>query len=145
MTSPRLRVATHDDIPVIRGLWAAFDEEIPDPAGDDETWEEESAELDASLEREVVLLAEVEGEVVGTVWSSPPRGGRAHIELAYVLPPHRRCGVTTLLTEALLERLTEQGVETVTLDVVVGNAAAEATWDALGFVPIEQKMLRRLD
>lgn len=83
-------------------------------------------------EESVTLVAESEEEVVGTVHATT-RGDEAWLEGMRVAEEHRREGVATELTEAILERLAEDGASVARCMVFDGNDAAGDLLDALGF------------
>ena len=61
-----IRSATTDDLPLVRELWRAFNEEVPDAAWRDDDTEEDLAALEAAVRDDVVLLAAADGLAVAT-------------------------------------------------------------------------------
>jgi len=78
------------------------------------------------------LVAEYEGEVVGTVHATE-RGDEAWLEGLRVAEEHRREGVGSRLTEAALERIAEEGTSVVRCVVFDDNDAAVELLNELGF------------
>jgi ribosomal protein S18 acetylase RimI-like enzyme len=89
-----------------------------------------------------VLVAEVDGEVVGF-----GQGEVAHrtdylpksvgsISTLYVRKKFRRRGIGTRLVKELCKLFSLEGAEQVTLRYIIGNKEAEKFWNNLGFKPI---------
>jgi ribosomal protein S18 acetylase RimI-like enzyme len=66
----------------------------------------------------------------------PYDDGQAEIKRVYVRPPHRRAGVGTALTGALVAVARERGYQSVVLDVMASRRSAARLYERLGFVPI---------
>lgn len=64
------------------------------------------------------------------------------IHEAYVRPSFRRSGLASAAVEAATRILREQGATSFELEVVVGNDAALAFWEALGFRKATVKLTR---
>lgn len=60
-------------------------------------------------------------------------GAEGHLGNLAVVPEHRRAGVARTLVEDLLDEARRRGTESVTLEVRVGNFAAQALYRAHGF------------
>jgi ribosomal protein S18 acetylase RimI-like enzyme len=94
---------------------------------------------------QVFFLAESDGDVVGilrcalqpqaTIDSEGPRA--ALLTTAYVAPAYRRRRIMRRLVEAAEQWSAERGVRELRLRNAHRNAAANATWEALGF-PVSQ-------
>ena len=140
-----IRSATEADEATLRALWEEFEEEVPPPPGDEETWDEAWPDLRQHIREGVSLLAEDEDGPVGYLWVRAPDKGRAHITDAYVRPDARRRGATRrMLAEAVAE-LRRRGAGWVSLEVQTSNAVGRRTWEALGFEEIQKVMLAPLD
>jgi putative acetyltransferase len=61
---------------------------------------------------------------------------QAEIKRLYVRGPHRRHGVGTALTEALISVARELGYRSVILDVMASRRSAARLYERAGFVPI---------
>lgn len=89
------------------------------------------------FDREAVLVAESEGDVVGYVLARRTLRGRlsrhGHIAALAVLPGFRRRGIGRNLMNAALKRLAEHHAETVGLEVRCSNVIAQALYEKLGF------------
>lgn len=101
--------------------------------------------------RSAVLVAEVEGEVVGYVLGGA--GLRApffevrEVGMVYdiaVSPGSRRQGVAQALVDTLLERFRGWGLEHVQVSFSPHNPAASKFWPAQGFEPFLTEAYRRL-
>jgi diamine N-acetyltransferase len=77
-----------------------------------------------------VILAVVDGEVVGTVSANPPR-----LEALFVVPEQWGSGVAGALHDAALERIAASGCAQASLDVMVDNARARRFYARRGWLP----------
>ena len=59
-----IRAATSEDLPLVRELWAAFNEEIPDEPWREDDLAEDLAWLEQAIGDEIVLLAGDDGLAV---------------------------------------------------------------------------------
>ena len=126
LTGVDIRLAHADDIPAINALWASA-------AGPTRL-----ASDDAAVERllardpEALIVAEVDGVIVGTVivgWD----GWRCHLYRMAVDPSARRSGVATTLVAAARATAARHGARRLDAMVDDANAGAHAFWSALGF------------
>lgn len=80
----------------------------------------------------VARVLEREGAIAGYLigWLG---AGAGHIGNLAVAPEHRRRGYARRLLDEFLERARERGVKSLTLEVRVTNAAAQALYGAYGF------------
>jgi ribosomal protein S18 acetylase RimI-like enzyme len=85
------------------------------------------------FERKLVLLAENDGEAVGYAFGELDPQGYAHVNIVYVVPEHRRRGVTRALLAEFASRAREEGIEHMTLDVATGNEVGREVWRRMGF------------
>jgi GNAT superfamily N-acetyltransferase len=76
-----------------------------------------------------VVLAVVDGEVVGTVSARPPR-----LEALFVVPEHWGGAVASRLHDEALWLITAAGCESAQLDVMVDNARARRFYERRGWV-----------
>jgi ribosomal protein S18 acetylase RimI-like enzyme len=129
-----LRRATEADEPVLHELWEEFENEIPPPAEWVETWEQEWEDVSADLAgRGVLVLAEDEEGVVGSVRARMLPGDVWHVATAYVRPRGRKAGVLKSLLREAIAVGRERGSTRVTLYVQVDNPNGVAVWRRLGF------------
>ena len=92
-----IRPATAHDLPLVRDLWRAFCDEVPDHDWRDDDAEEELRELEQAVATGVVLLADDIGFVVAT-----KRGKRVgFVDILYVRPEARRNGIAAELTRMI--------------------------------------------
>jgi ribosomal protein S18 acetylase RimI-like enzyme len=142
----RIRRATETDEPVLRELWEEFEAEIPDLPEFTETWEEEWQDVSADIGgRGVVLVAEDDDGVAGSVRATMHVANVWHVVFAHVRPRARRRGVLkALMAEAAAEGKA-RGSTRVTLNVLVANQGAVAAWRRLGFEPDALHMATTLD
>jgi GNAT superfamily N-acetyltransferase len=128
-----IRPATADDLPLVRELWQAFSEEIPDEPWREDDLAEDLAWLEQAIGEEIVLLADEDGLAVAR-----RRGDRlGFLEVVYVRPSARGGGVAAELVREVVTRLSETGVEMLELEVLASNAEARAIYERWGFKPIE--------
>ncbi|MEU7740416.1 GNAT family N-acetyltransferase [Nonomuraea sp. NPDC049158] len=90
----------------------------------------------ALIERdpEALLLAELDGELVGTLiagWD----GWRAHLYRLAVHPSHRRKGIATTLLAAAESRFAAFGAFRADAMVLDDNLSAHGVWAAAGYAP----------
>jgi ribosomal protein S18 acetylase RimI-like enzyme len=128
-----IRAATHDDLPLVRELWQAFNEEIPDEPWREDDLAEDLAWLEQAVEEEIVLLSGDDGLAVAR-----RRGDRlGFLEVVYVRPEARRGGIAEQLVREVVTRLREAGAEMLELEVLASNADARAIYERWGFKPVE--------
>jgi ribosomal protein S18 acetylase RimI-like enzyme len=85
------------------------------------------------FEGKLVLLAENDGEAVGYAFGELDPQGYAHVNIVYVVPEHRRRGVTRALLAEFASRAREEGIEHMTLDVATRNEVGREVWRRMGF------------
>jgi predicted GNAT family acetyltransferase len=103
----------------------------------DELWQRPFRRMpfvDEWYEDKLALLAEADGEHVGSLVGRTRENATAHVHTVYVVPESRHRGVGKALLRGFVERVAADGVEHVTLDVDTTNTAGAATWQRLGFV-----------
>ena len=128
-----IRPATADDLPLVRELWQAFNEEIPDEPWREDDLAEDLEWLEQAIREEIVLLAEDAGLAVAR-----RRGEKlGFLEVVYVRPGARRGGTARELVREVVKRLREAGAEMVELEVLASNADARSIYDRWGFKPVE--------
>jgi ribosomal-protein-alanine N-acetyltransferase len=122
-----VRRATAADIPVMRRLWDEFSAEghyTPYPP----------SPFDPALVRDhVALIAEEDGEVVGTVYANLSTTHFGYVFGVYTVPEARGRGVGRALMRAIAEHLRNEGREYVVLSVDTPNEGAREFYDRLGF------------
>jgi ribosomal protein S18 acetylase RimI-like enzyme len=122
-----IRPGTPGDIEAVLALWAGIRRYI---ATTPDTPEALSALM--ARDPEALIVAEVEGEVVGTLiagWD----GWRGDLYRLAVAAEHRRKGIGTALVRAAADRLERAGCRRVTALVAVEDAGAAAFWEASGY------------
>jgi GNAT superfamily N-acetyltransferase len=128
-----IRVATSDDLPLVRELWTAFSAEIPDEPWREDDLAEDLNWLEQAVKEEIVLLAEEDGLAVAR-----RRGGQlGFLEVVYVRPKARGQGLAAELVREVASRLREAGAEMLELEVLASNAEARAIYERWGFKPVE--------
>lgn len=87
--------------------------------------------------RHPVVVAEVDGRVVGCAWLDPYSANPWYADVAefsvYVEEGHRLGGLATLLVGAVVEAGRSAGVRKVTAKVLAGNRASRRMCASLGF------------
>jgi GNAT superfamily N-acetyltransferase len=128
-----IRVATSDDLPLVRELWTAFSAEIPDEPWREDDLAEDLDWLEQAIRDEIVLLADEEGLAVAR-----RRGEQlGFLEVVYVRPKARGQGLAAELVHEVASRLREAGAEMLELEVLASNTEARAIYDRWGFKPVE--------
>jgi ribosomal protein S18 acetylase RimI-like enzyme len=99
---------------------------------------------------ECILLAELDGEVVGIMRCVESIGSPlleparyAYVSSVYVRPESRRRGVLRAMLSEAERWCRARGLDQMRLHNV-GGTSAEWAWDALGFAVVEQVRLRQL-
>ncbi len=95
-------------------------------------WSENAIQDTMERENSVFLVAERDGEICGYV-GSYHAAGEGYITNVAVSGKMRRCGVGRALVCALKEKAKEKAFSFLTLEVRVGNLAAIALYESLGF------------
>jgi ribosomal protein S18 acetylase RimI-like enzyme len=108
-----VRPATEDDQQVLHELWDAFQRELDPPDWWDVEWEEEWTSMRAAIEGDeaVVLVAELDGAVVGYAVSRQRRPRAAHLNDIYVRPHARTRGVAKELLARVTAEMRARGVD----------------------------------
>jgi ribosomal protein S18 acetylase RimI-like enzyme len=136
-----IRTATDADLPLARELYRAFADEILDAPWRDDDSEEELASLEEALRAGGVFLADDDGIAVAS-----KEGTRVgFLQILYVRPAARGRGVGSELVRRAAQFLADQGVEVMELDVLAANDGARATYERLGFAPVELRLATRVD
>ena len=128
-----IRVATSDDLPLIRELWRAFNTEIPDEPWREDELAEDLDWLEKAVQDGIVLLAGADGLAVARRKSE--RLG--FLEVVYVRPNARRNGLAAELVREVAVRLRRAGADMLELEVLASNAEARAIYDRWGFEAVE--------
>jgi ribosomal protein S18 acetylase RimI-like enzyme len=138
-----MRRATIDDQAVLKGHWEAFEAEVPAPPEEQETWEEEWADVSTDIGgRGAVWIAD---DDAGSLRATMRRNNVWQVMFAYVQPEARRKGVLHALMREALAEGRARGATRVTLDVLTANEPAVAAWRRLGFEPFSYAMGAPID
>jgi ribosomal protein S18 acetylase RimI-like enzyme len=131
MTDLRIRAATPDDLDTVLALWkvAAEGTSISD--------DRSGVEALVARDPEALILAELDGELVGTVIAGFD-GWRCHLYRLAVHPDRRRRGVGSALLTAAEERFVRLGGRRGDAMVLTRNERAHHVWRAAGYTPEEQ-------
>jgi len=128
-----IRDATADDLPLIRELFRAFSDEIPDAEWRDDDYADDLRKLEEAFGREITLLADDVGLAV-----AEKKGERlGYLHTLYVRPEARGTGIAAALVREVASRLRALGADMLELDVVASNAGARAVYERWGFEPVE--------
>ncbi|MEV5461622.1 GNAT family N-acetyltransferase [Streptomyces cellulosae] len=127
----RIRAAGPGDLDAVLAFWrtAAEGTSISDDRA--------SVERLVSRDPEALILAELDGELAGTVIAGFD-GWRCHLYRLAVHPGHRRQGVATALLAAAEERFTALGGRRADAMVLQRNETAHHAWGAAGYAPEER-------
>jgi len=129
-----IRPATASDYPSCSAIWAAC-------------WADGHPWYPGSLEGDRVLVAELDGEIVGFAESLPHPAERLHgwLRCLYVSPAHQREGVGKALLRDAEADLRARGYSRVVLWCLGSDARARAFYAALGYAPTgtsQREMIR---
>ncbi|MGW1913570.1 GNAT family N-acetyltransferase [Streptomyces sp. NPDC002076] len=130
MTDLRIRPALHDDLDAVLAFWktAAEGTSISD--------DRDGVERLMARDPEALILAELGGELVGTVIAGFD-GWRCHLYRLAVHPERRRQGIASALLGAAEERFVRLGGRRADAMVLVRNETAHHAWGAAGYGPQE--------
>ena len=131
MTDLRIRAATPDDLDTVLAFWkqAAEGTSISD--------DRDGVERLVTRDPEALILAELDGELVGTVIAGFD-GWRCHLYRLAVHPERRRRGVGSALLTAAEERFVRLGGRRGDAMVLTRNETAHHAWHAAGYTPEEK-------
>jgi ribosomal protein S18 acetylase RimI-like enzyme len=90
----------------------------------------------------IVLVAEVQGRVVGSIIGTFD-GWRGNIYRLAVHPDHRRQGVACALVAEVEKRLAQQGAKRITALVEKDHPWAMTFWEAVGY-RVDERIVRRV-
>ena len=136
-----IRTATSDDLPLVKRLFRAFNEEIPDAAWRDDDTGADEALLERAIAEDVVLLADDVGLAVATKTGAK----LGFLDILYVAPEARGTGVAAELTREAASALRDRGAEVLELEVLESNERARAVYDRWGFSPVELTLAAPID
>ncbi len=98
-------------------------------------WDEGSLKSELTNDLALWLVAEEDGHVAGYIGSQSVLGEADMMNVA-VDPGFRRRGIAEALVTALIEKLRENGVYCLTLEVRASNLPARNLYDKLGFAQV---------
>ncbi len=140
-----IRRATEADLDLLRALWEELETEIGGPEFLHEGWEEERVDVERRLRDGVVLIAEEDGEAIGSAELDFKDPRIAWLSSIYVRPAARRRGVGRDLLREVANASSERGYEHLGLDVLTTNRDARAVYERLGFSEYLVSMSVRLE
>ena len=140
-----IRAATPDDLPLVRQLWGEFEAEVPDAPWRDDDSAAYVASLAGDIAREIVLVAERDGEPVGFAIAMRKGAQVGFLDILYVRPDARGSGVAGELVGEVVARRREAGATVLELEVLASNAAARAVYERWGFAPHELTLAAPLE
>jgi ribosomal protein S18 acetylase RimI-like enzyme len=134
-----VRRATEPDLDLMQRLWDDF-------SGETHYTPYPSAAFDPGLVRDhVALVAEEDGEVVGTLYANVSTPHFGYVFGVYTVPAARGRGVGRMLMRAIAEHLRSEGLKYVLLSVDTPNADARTFYDRLGFEDASRMLRARVD
>lgn len=128
-----VRAATQADLPRLKELWLAFEQEVPPPPYVDVDHDREAREIEEIVREQVAVVAERDGEAVGFALARMKGSKLGYVSDLYVVPDARRERVAQALTREAVSSLRTQGAEAVQLEVLVENGDARSVYERWGF------------
>ncbi|MEU9735498.1 GNAT family N-acetyltransferase [Streptomyces sp. NPDC048002] len=128
MTDLRIRAAGPQDLDPVLAFWKTSAE------GTSISDDRAGVERLVTRDPEALILAELDGELVGTVIAGFD-GWRCHLYRLAVRPDRRRRGVATALLAAADERFVRLGGRRADAMVLQRNERAHHAWRAAGYTP----------
>jgi ribosomal protein S18 acetylase RimI-like enzyme len=135
----KIRRATEADADVMERLWDEFTAEMtytPYPSNPFQP---------ALITDHIALVAEEDGEALGTVYANLSSPHFGYVFGLYTRPAARRRGVARELMRAIAAVLRDEGREYVLLTVDTPNDAARAFYERLGFVDAARQLRAEAD
>ncbi|HVY77469.1 MAG TPA: GNAT family N-acetyltransferase [Solirubrobacterales bacterium] len=132
-----VRLCRRDDVPAVLDLWAGTRSGHASMGDRREDVERLLDDSPAAL-----LVAEMEGEIVGTLIAAWD-GWRGNMYRLAVRDGYRRLGIGLALTRAGEERLRQRGARRVTALVAFDDDTAGGFWDSAGY-PLDREIGRRV-
>jgi GNAT superfamily N-acetyltransferase len=128
-----IRIATEDDLPLVRDLVRGFNAEIPDAPWRDSDVDEDLDSIQQTLAAGGVLLAD--GDGIAVVRETGSRV--VTLDLLHVRPAARRQGVAKALMREATSLARGLGAEVLELEVLTSNPVARTMYERWGFEPFE--------
>lgn len=136
-----IRIATADDLPLVRELWDDFSHEIHDAPWRDSDGDADFGDIERAVRDGGVVLADDDGiAVVRTIGSRA-----AELLFLHVRGRARRRGVAAALVRDAARIAGERGLDVMELHVLADNAGARAVYERWGFEPVELVVAAPLD
>jgi ribosomal protein S18 acetylase RimI-like enzyme len=141
----RIRRATEADLPALRGVWEAFQAELPEPPHRVVDPDTELEEIAGYVRDALALVADADGTLVGYALAKIEAPKICYLSDLYVNPDARRAGAAKALLGETAAWGREQGAEVMTLEVLATNHPGRVVYERLGFVEESLNLVAPLD
>ncbi|MBW8741136.1 MAG: GNAT family N-acetyltransferase [Gaiellaceae bacterium] len=138
-----IRPATENDGAALRPLYDAFQAEVAGPPALHEQWDDAWGGLRPHIAQGLGFVAEADGRIAGFVFGTIDHATPqlCRITDLYVVADARRRGIGRALLRAVVDELARRDVMSVSLDVMLDNAAALAFYKRFAFAPFAYSLI----
>lgn len=133
-----IRAYKDSDLNAVINLWKAV---FPDAPA--HNIPEDDIRIKLNIQRELFLVAEEKGEIIGTAMAGFD-GHRGWVYYLAVSPDHRRKGIGMVLMKTAEEKLTQMGCPKINIMVRATNRSVVQFYEKLGYASEERITMGKL-